>query len=59
MNKVVKNRSYNNSILLLNEDELKTSYKNESVYPMNNTQVDKVFYSVYELKRKFLPKEFI
>ena len=49
----VKNLSYNKNIVLSNEVNLNTSLKNESVYPMNNIQVDKVFYSIYELKRKF------
>ena len=56
MSNNVKNLSYDENIIS-NEDELDTSFKNESVYPMNNIQVDKAYFSIYELKRKFDRKD--
>ena len=39
--------------LIENEDELDATFKSESVYPMNYIKVEKGFYTVFELKRKF------
>lgn len=52
----VNNLSYDKSIIS-DEEELNTSFKNEGEYPMNNIQVDKAVYSIYELKRKFDRKD--
>ena len=42
------------SRILEHEDELNSGYKDEqSVYPMKNIKIDKGFYSVFELKRKY------
>lgn len=40
-------------VLIENEDELDAAINSESVYPMNHIKVEKGFYSVFELKRKF------
>lgn len=43
--------------LVENEDELNAALSNESVYPMNYIKVEKGFYTVFELKRKFDSKD--
>lgn len=41
-------------VLIENEDELDASFTcDKSVYPMNHIKVEKGFYTVFELKRKF------
>ena len=53
MRNKVNNLTYNEEELLENEEELNTSFNNEGIYPMLNIKVEKSFYSIFELKRKF------
>lgn len=48
------NNAYTDSeVLIENEDELDAKYNDESVYPMNYIKVEKGFYTIFELKRKY------
>ncbi|VDG73502.1 Uncharacterized conserved protein [Clostridium carnis] len=47
----------NEEELLENEEELSTSFENKGVYPMSGIKVEKGFYTVFELKRKYDSEE--
>ncbi|MDD2376800.1 MAG: DUF262 domain-containing protein [Clostridia bacterium] len=54
-----RSNSYNKEEenIIENEDELNATYGGEGVYPMNGIKVEKGFYTVFELKRKYDSKD--